>query len=155
MLSFSLSISFSFSLHLSVTYTCTPTRFPTTAHYSLHHLASLPSLPLSIPFFSPCTSTSIPYSRAKLAVTLKERVRDSTGQFSGVLEGPRLEWGLVQTQSLLSKLIWTPSVSMLLSVWGETFRARGKKELWRIDSLLRSVVLTSHLSRLNQWVCES
>lgn len=47
----------------------------------------LPSPPHPL-FFSPHTSTSIPHSRAKLAGTLKEYVRDSTGQLSATLEGP-------------------------------------------------------------------
>ena len=86
-LSFFLSISLSFSLSPTP---IRPLDFPrqhiTPSITLLHppHFTS-PSPPF---FFSPHTSTSIPHSRAKLAGTLKEYVRDSTGQLSAALEGP-------------------------------------------------------------------
>lgn len=46
-------LSIPFAFRLSVTCTCTAPQFPTTAHCSSHHLASLPSLHLSMSFSLP------------------------------------------------------------------------------------------------------
>lgn len=79
LLSFSLSIILFF--FLSVTSTCKPLQFLATAHYSLHQLAPLSSVHLSIPLSLGCVYI-IPHSRAKLTGTLEECVRDQTLKFS-------------------------------------------------------------------------